>query len=79
VSGQPMLKSNIGKFSGICGIYGPLPPTLKATTLIFNTNIAHRKIPRKFGVSGSATNTCLWRMDRQTDRRLCHSKDRQCS
>jgi len=59
VSDQPMLKverlqSKIGKVRGICGIFGSFPPTIQATTLIFNTNlhIVHRKIPRKFGVPG---------------------------
>jgi len=60
VSGQPMLKverlhSKFGKVRGICGIFGPLPPILNITTLIFNTNlyIAHSNIPRKFGVPGN--------------------------
>jgi len=88
VSGQPMLKverlhSQNGKVRGISGISGPLPPTLSATTFIFNTNlhIAHRNIPRKFGVPGyhrfcaaPPTHVC----GRRTDRRLCHSKDEHC-
>jgi len=80
VSGLLMLKverlqSKIGEGREICAIFGPLPPTLYATTLIVNTNlhIAHRKFPGKFGVPGyqrfcvaPPTHVAGGRTDRQT-------------
>jgi len=86
VSGQPMLSrtSAVENRQSPWNLwnFGLLPPTL-----IFNTNlhIAHRKISRKFGVAGNhrfcavpPTHVCGGQTDGQTDRRLCHSKDKHC-